>query len=341
MRRDNCFDFLRFIFAFNVVLGHLMVIAVLPAFQPYTHVFDTGLSVTGFFVISGFLIAQSYERSTLKSYFIKRAKRLLPAYLFVIFACAIGLVGLSSLPALAYYSSAEWWKYICANVCFLNFLQPSLPGVFDNPLINESSVNPALWTLKIEVGFYLIVPLLILWLRKSKRPWLVLCAIYIFAVFYREGLLMLSQMKENNMFAFLSRQLPGFMSYFAAGIAGYLYKDTFIRYKRYLIIPAILVFATEYYFGVECLTPMAWAIIVLWAAFSLPALNNFAKYGDISYGIYIYHGPILKILLSVGCFTAIGAWPAAVVYILSVLLFGFASWHLLENRFLQRKRPTP
>ena len=70
MKRDNCFDFLRFIFAFNVVLGHLTVIALFPQLQQYHFLFNTYLSVTGFFVISGFLIAQSYERSSLKSYFI-------------------------------------------------------------------------------------------------------------------------------------------------------------------------------------------------------------------------------------------------------------------------------
>ena len=328
MRRDNCFDFLRFIFAFNVVLGHLTVIAAYPEFIPFQRWFDTGLSVTGFFVISGFLILQSYERSaTLKDYFIKRAKRLLPAYWFVIFACAFGLAAFSTLPAKDYFFSPDWWKYLGANLCFLNFLHPGLPGVFDSPYIHCIAVNPALWTLKIEVGFYLIVPLLMLWFSKSRRPWRALLIIYVLSVAYYY--LIPS--------AVLARQLPGFMSYFAVGMAGYLYKDHLLRYKHYLILPALLLFGIEYYLGSDILTPLSWGIIVLWAAYSLTALNNFAKYGDISYGIYIYHGPLVQILLALGLFTTLGIPVATLLYIACVVLTGLASWHLLENRFLKRK----
>ena len=337
MKRDNCFDFLRFIFAFNVVLGHLTVIALFPELEAYSRWFNTYLSVTGFFVISGFLIAQSYERSTLKSYLIKRAKRLLPAYLFVVIGCAIGLVGLSTFSALDYYTSVDFWGYLGANLSFMNFLHPWLPGVFNSPFINDNSVNPALWTLKIEVGFYLIIPLLMLWLRKCKRPWIVLFFIYILAVIYRDGLSMIAQITHNKMYTILARQLPGFMSFFATGMACFIYKKYFIRYKNYLILPAILLFALEYYFDVEIFTPLAWGLMVLWCAYSLPAFNNFAKYGDISYGIYIYHGPILKILLSIGLFTTLGVWHASIIYIISVIFVGLISWHALENQFLRRK----
>ena len=341
MKRENCFDFLRFAFAFNVVLGHLTVIAVFPQLAQYQFAFDTYLSVTGFFVISGFLIAQSYERSTLKSYFVKRAKRLLPAYWFVVIACAFGLVAFSSLPASEYYFSKDWWAYLGANMCFLNFLHPSLPGVFEHPLINDASVNPALWTLKIEVGFYLIIPLLIYGIRKCKQPWIILLVIYVLAVIYRVGLHTYGEHTQRDMFVFLARQLPGFMSYFAVGMAGYMYKEQFLRTKSYWIIPAVILFAVEYYFGLEIAKPLCWGIIVLWCAYSLPALNNFAKYGDISYGIYIYHGPLLKILLSLGVFTTIGIWQASLLYIACVLIVGFASWHLLENRFLKRGKINP
>ena len=241
MKRDNCFDFLRFLFAFNVVLGHLTVIALLPELKPLYGVFKTYLSVTGFFVISGFLIAQSYERSTLRDYFIKRAKRLLPAYLLVVIGCTIGLSALSTLSLSEYFCSPDTWKYLGANLCFANFLHPSLPGVFDHPLIVDTSVNPALWTLKIEVGFYLIIPLLMYGLRKSKQEWIWLLIIYLCAITYRNLLDYLGDIRGGEVYRFLARQLPGFMSYFAVGMAGYMYKEWFLQHKRYLILPAVLV----------------------------------------------------------------------------------------------------
>jgi len=338
MKRDNCFDFLRFVLAFNVVLGHWTVVSTIDELQAFSGIFKTYLSVTGFFVISGFLIAQSFEHSSsVRSYFSKRARRLLPAYLFVIFGCAFGLAGLSTLPAAEYFTSPDLWKYLGANLCFLNFLHPSLPGVFDHPLISDTAVNGSLWTLKIEVGFYLVIPLLMLWLRKSRRPWLVLLFIYVSAVLYKSGLVALSESSRFGMASFLSHQLPAFMSYFAAGMAAYRYKDFFLRYKGYMVLPALVVFLVERHFGLEIFTPLAWGIVILWCAYSLPALNNFAKYGDISYGIYIYHGPIFKILLTLGLFTQIGVWPASAVFIACVILTGLVSWHLLENRFLKRK----
>ena len=337
MKRDNCFDFLRFIFAFNVVLGHLTVIALFPELQQYKNLFNTYLSVTGFFIISGFLIAQSYERSTLKSYFIKRARRLLPAYFLVVIGCAIGLVGLSTLPATEYYTSLDVWEYLGANLSFMNFLHPSLPGVFNHPHINDTAVNGSLWTLKIEVGFYLLIPLLMLWLRKGKHPWLILLIIYILAIIYRNSLSIIADIQHENFYAFLARQLPGFMSFFAVGIAGYIYKDYLLRLKNYLIVPAIIFFVIEFYYNLEVLTPLAWGLIVLWCAYSLPIFNNFAKYGDISYGIYIYHAPILKILLSVGVFSYMEIWSASLIYISLVTIVSYASWHLLEKRILNRK----
>lgn len=337
MKRDNCFDFLRFLFAFNVVLGHLSVIALFPELAPLRNIFNTNLSVTGFFVISGFLIAQSYDRSDLKSYFIKRAKRLLPAYIFVVIACAVGLVGLSTLPAREYFFSPDWREYLGANLCFMNFLHPSLPGVFCHPLINDTTVNPSLWTLKIEVGFYLIIPLLMIWFRKSRRPWVALLIIYLLSILYRNVFNAYGEHTHSDMPIFLARQLPGFMSYFSAGIAGYLYKEQMLQYKNYMILPALIIFIAEYYCaGIELLHPLAWGIIVLWCAYSLPVFNHFAKHGDISYGIYIYHGPILKILLSLGLFSTIGVPYATILYLISVLIIGFLSWHLLENKFLRR-----
>ena len=338
MRRDNCFDFLRFALAFNVVLGHMTVIALYPVLNAYSYLFDTYLSVTGFFVISGCLIAQSYERSTtLKSYFIKRAKRLLPAYIFVVIACAIGLAAISILSIREYFCSPDLWKYLGANLCFLNFIHPSLPGVFDSAFINDTSVNPAMWTLKIEVGFYLIIPLLFYLLRKCKKPWILLLVIYWFAVLYRNGLHYYAEQTQTSLPVFLARQLPGFMSYFTVGMAAYLYKEKWTNYKNILIIPATILFGIEYWLGIEYFTPLSWGIMILWVAYSVPSLNNFAKYGDISYGIYIYHGPIIKTLLTLGLFSQIGIWPATAVYIILVLLVGFCSWHLLENRFLKRR----
>lgn len=126
---DNCFDFLRFLFASIVMIGHLIVITELPQLQGLYPYFDTYISITGFFVISGFLITQSYMRSqSVSSYFLKRAKRLLPAYVLVVVVCAAGLAGLSAYSPAEYYTDPGLYRYLIANLSFLNFVHPCLPG---------------------------------------------------------------------------------------------------------------------------------------------------------------------------------------------------------------------
>lgn len=333
--RQNCFDFLRFLFAFIVVVGHTIVLTQQPAYQPLKPFADTMLSVTGFFVISGFLISRSYKHSTsAASYFAKRAKRLLPAYVTVILCCAFAFCAISSLPAKDYFSNNLFLKYLGANLSFLNFIQPCLPGVFDSNYM--CAVNGALWTLKIEIGFYLILPLLIYLIRKcGKYDWLLMTAIYIMAVAYRHLFAALGE--NSHIYSMLGHQLPAFMSYFAVGIFAETYFDHIIKHKNKWCIPALLTAAVEYHFECEYLFPLAFGLLIVYCAYSLPLLNKFGRYGDISYGIYIWHFPIIQLLIHFGLFDSVPVWLAFAITILCVLVMGLLSWNLIEKHFLKHR----
>ncbi len=333
--QQNCFDFLRFLFAFIVVIGHTIVLTQQPAYQPLKPFADTMLSVTGFFVISGFLISRSYKHSpTATACFAKRAKRLLPAYATVILCCAFAFCAISSLPLKDYFSSHLFIKYLAANLSFLNFIQPCLPGVFDKNYM--CAVNGALWTLKIEIGFYLIVPLLIYGMRKCRKyDWLFLTTIYVMAVAYRHILAVLSD--DNDIYGLLNHQLPAFMSYFAVGIFAETYFDLIIKHKNKWCIPALLIAAGEYYFESEYLFPLAFGLTIIYCAYSLPLLNKFGKYGDFSYGIYIWHFPIIQLFIHFGLFDSAPDWLAFAITILSVLTMGWLSWNLIEKHFLKHR----
>lgn len=336
IKRDNCFDFLRLFFALIVLFGHLICISMLPELQRFSPYFNTYLAVTGFFVISGFLIAQSYEHSeSLKQYFGKRMRRLLPAYYMIVLCCAFGLVFLSTLSIKDYFFNKDWWQYLLANLCFLNFLHPALPGVFINDLVNDASVNPSLWTLKIEVAFYLILPLIMLWQHKAKKHWIPLAILYVASIGYR---LMITYITTTHpSYGILSHQLPGFICYFMAGTAIYIYKDWFLQHKNHCIVPALLIWIVEYFcLNIEILSPACYGIVVIWCAYSLPKMNHILRGRDISYGVYIYNGPILKVLLTIGLFKQLGTWTALPIYLLIVLVVCLCSWKWLENPFLKR-----
>ena len=334
--RQNNFDFLRFVFAFIVVCGHIIVISGVEAFQPFGRVFNTYLSVTGFFCISGFLITRSYVRTqSIKAYFKKRAARILPPYLLVIFSCVL-LLSLVSDYGIRDYTNAQVYRYLLANLTFLNFLEPCLPGVFTSDRLMDCSVNGALWTLKVEVAFYVLVPVLLWLVGKVKRKYVLFVLIYVLSIAYRSGLGELASVTGNHYWTILARQLPGFMSYFVCGMALHYYFDFFIKRKWHFLVIGLLVFVLERHLGWEVLTPLAFASMIFAVAYSFRGLNNFGKYGDISYGIYIYHCPLIKLADDFGLFERYNPYWVAAGIIVLVLMLGFLSWHLLEKRFLKR-----
>ena len=170
-RRGNNFDFLRFFLSFTVVIGHLIIVSGIDNFKQYQPFVNSYASVTAFFIISGFLITSSYIRTkSIKSYFKKRAQRLLPAYIFVIITCTLLLSFVSRSSLIDYFSNIQLYKYFLANISFLNFIEPCLPGVFLHDKLT-CDVNGALWTIKIEVGFYLLIPILINWIEKINKKY--------------------------------------------------------------------------------------------------------------------------------------------------------------------------
>lgn len=328
---QNNFDLLRLLFAGTVCLAHSYDLSGLPQLAWLGSILSPAVAVKGFFVVSGFLIFMSYERSSsLASYAGKRIRRIYPAYFTVVMLCALGLFAVSSYDAGDYFSRA-WGRYVVANLVFLNFLQPTLPGVFaDNPL---TEVNGALWTLKIEVMFYLTVPVLVLLFRRfSRLPVMVL--VYCASVAYAGLLANAAARTGSGTYLQLSRQLPGQLSYFIAGAVFYYYLPLFERRRAWFLWAALVVLAVDATYPLPLLKPLALATVVAFFALFV-YLGNFGKYGDFSYGVYIIHVPTIQILVHTGSFRD-SPWLFLATAILLTGLGAMAMWHLVEKRFLFR-----
>src|ERR1035441_3699041 len=79
--RNNNLDLVRLVLASVVVIVHCRDLSLQPGLAWLTKWLDSGIAVKGFFAISGCLIIASYERSpSLRDYFEKRMRRILPAY---------------------------------------------------------------------------------------------------------------------------------------------------------------------------------------------------------------------------------------------------------------------
>jgi peptidoglycan/LPS O-acetylase OafA/YrhL len=331
MNNRNCFDFLRFFFAFDILLAHLWELSESNRLFFLSTISNSSIAVKGFFVISGFLVAKSYSnRTSLKEYFIKRVKRILPAYVFVILFTTLFLSVSSNYGLYSYFTSISTYQYVAWNLVFLNFIHPCLPGIFDDNLM--CAVNGALWTLKIEEGFYIILPFVFYLITKFKKPFLVLLLLYILSVLYFYGI----QFYFNK--PLFAKQLPGYLSYFVVGIFLFLNFSDLLKHKLKIAIISITILLVSNYFSSNSniFYPAALGSVVIIAAYSLPFFNNFGKYGDFTYGLYIFHFPIIQLFRHYNLFEKHDPYFIGVVVVLLSFLLAIFSWFVIEKRFLDR-----
>jgi peptidoglycan/LPS O-acetylase OafA/YrhL len=330
--QQNNFDLLRFIFASMVFLVHAHILSGAPGLSILGDVLSSEIAVKSFFVVSGFLIFMSFENSrSLGSYFTKRIRRIYPAY-FVVTTGTVLLWALFGDVRIDQIFSFQTLKYAVANLVFMNFFQHDLPGLFaNNPL---HAVNGALWTLKIEVMFYVCVPLIVLASQRFGRI-VTFLALYGLSVGYNVLLENLATNTGAGMYLELQRQLPGQLTFFITGASAYYFFPLFKHYAGLLVGLSIIAFMLRPYLPWSLVEPAALGTLVIFFACAVPYLGNFGKYGDLSYGIYIIHFPLLQTLISYGGFSKY-PWTTLFFATTGVIALAFMSWHFVEKPFLRK-----
>lgn len=332
--RPNNFNFIRLFLAFYVLLVHFAILTETDTSLLFIRVHDC---VCGFFVISGFLIYSSYCRTTsLKTYFVKRARRILPSYICVVLFFALLLVLVSSRPAADYFGR-DWLRYLGANLSFCNFVEPTLPGVFaDNSM---DAVNGSLWTIKIELMCYILLPVCVFVCRKIKvNPFLFFGVIILLSIAYRIGCDMMFRNTGDGRYIILSRQIGGLAAYFVVGMMMYELLDYVLRYRYRLFLIGFLAIIVAYnvpYTG-YVLKPLAIGMIIIPAAF-MGRWGAWLGATDISYDMYLIHFPVVQTFVHFKVADRIGIVPTLLAVITVVTLLSALSWHYIGRPFLRRK----
>ena len=336
MHRTNNFDFLRFLFAIAVIITHSYALSGVGEDQEWLYRITnkqlsfSGLGLSGFFVISGFFIFRSFERSkSFGNYLWKRFLRVFPALFIVLLLslCVIPFIYESKVPLLL---NSSYLTYLPYNLSLYGF-QGVVSGVFDKQPYH--AINGSLWTIRYEFSLYLAIAFLFLIKKKSKIITALVGFVFILMMLlYHYGLDYVGSSKVGGMLGVHILNLGGF---FVAGTL--LATLNFERWNSPTLIGISLVIAIlAIYFDMYGMVKhLLFSIVVLGIGFiPIKGIRSFSNFGDASYGIYIYAFPIQQLLIY---FFKLDIIVFIITSIFISILFGFLSWHLIEKRALKFK----
>jgi peptidoglycan/LPS O-acetylase OafA/YrhL len=321
----------------QVVLTHSLT--HLQIAHPYGwSVVDAFPGVPIFFVMSGFLISASYERAPgVRTYARNRVLRIVPGLWFVV---------LLTVPVAASFGVAMFQPKAVV------WLGAQLGGLIYTPGFMKDfgfgSYNGALWTIPIELQFYFLLP--VLYLVTSRRPerrtaWLaaITAAFVVVAFVYASTSAPLAENLVESAPHKLLRY--SFLPHFSLFLLGVLLQRVHAHTSRFIAGKGLYWLAgyLAIYFAVPgdnaghyVLTTMLLGLVAISLAYTAPGFAERAIRGnDISYGVYIYHGLVLNVLVELELLHHL--WLVPIVVAITAVVASL-SWYLLERPLLRRKR---
>lgn len=316
------FDILRIIAALMVFSIHLFIfVPQLP--RSVCDVLTNGsYGVSIFFVMSGFLIFSSLERSkSLKEYYIKRVSRIIPAYYFII---AVGIVlwgcVFKKMPSDT-YAHIGWLRYF---LCLNTWLPSNDYGYWNNLW--------GLWTISCFVFFYIVAPFIKKVINNYNKS-LVFMLVMIPAsfVFSKAAQIFFAAVGAANP-EMLGVDNPIYsLNTFAMGIcAWYAYREG--RQKNLLKVLSVLLAG---FIGINWYNRMLWGLlaalaITVFTDFSIgnkKVVSGIKLLGRYSFDLYLVHLPVIEIL---DYFNVTGA-PYLVMAVTLSVVCAVLLYHLVEN----------
>jgi peptidoglycan/LPS O-acetylase OafA/YrhL len=335
-RRNYQFDLLRILFATLVLLSHASEITdgntTRELLFRATHAFTFGaVGVDGFFLLSGYLIVQSWLGDpNLLNFLRKRILRILPGYLVavVLSTLAVGLLA----PGTTHFFR-ELDSHFVKSVMLLG--APATPSVF--PGRPFAAVNGSLYTIAYEFRCYLLVALLGM-CGLIKHPRLILGI----------ALLMLSSLVLPASWQALHWPRPAeavlgqpavafrLTAIYLAGSCFYLFRKR-ISFRPWLAVGAGMLI------GLSVFVPALFELVlVICGSYLLFYLGQMPLtwpwergFPDISYGVYLYGWPVESLWI---WFHRGSPWVAFGASAVMCAGCGWLSWHFVERPALTLKR---
>jgi peptidoglycan/LPS O-acetylase OafA/YrhL len=345
--RVNNFDLIRLLAALQVAVVHAFVHLKPggPFFLMVRSVLELFPGVPVFFVISGLLISRSYEQSdSLRNYYRNRCLRIFPG-LWVCLVASLGVILICGVGSLGSAGTGDWLLWWAAQMSVFQGYAPQ----FLTPL-GTGMLNGSLWTIPVELEFYLLLPALyfVFGLRRRRQgDWLVLgvllasLGVQLVLVY---GLRRFARVAE---YGFLFATLVPYLWMFLVGV---LIQRNWVRVRGWFahrghwwVVGYVSICVVARWVGIgnggNNMNPLFFvplAGVVVGCAMSAPALaDRVLGRRDVSYGTYIYHMLVINLMVEFG----VGGGMWAVVGAVGVAVgIAVVSWGLVERPFLRGKR---
>lgn len=347
---ENGFNLVRLACALLVVVYHAYLLNTLrsatdPAsalLAPHTHL--GGIAVGVFFLVSGMFITHSWMRDPHPGRFaLRRVARIVPG----LFACLLATTAV----ACVFFSEPGWrallgpapWQFIFGNSVLhgLRYIIPPaelrIPGV-----LGGQDLNGPLWTLYWEGRMYVMVALVGLAAVLPLRTWM------------RGAALLL--LLAANVFPEVVGGYVWEVRMWSLFLTGMLLQTLAPELRiGPLQVACALALAALNWTRSAALTPsgLTWfgialvaASAALWIGSSRPRGCGHVQRHDYSFGIYIYHWPVLLMLRA--ALPPLGALQLLALGLLVTVPVAMLNWHLVEapalraaRRWLRPRRSAP
>ena len=328
----------------------LRALAVLPViiFHFQKELFPLGyLGVDIFFVISGFLITKIILKDldnnsfSFFDFYSRRVKRILPAFLFVIIISLFFAISIFLINDLKTFSQS-----VISSLLFVPNIFFWITGGYFG-LNDELKPLLHLWSLGIEIQFYIFFPIFLFFLHKKKFKFkkITIFIILIFLVsFLLNVLLIYKGHKDSLFFLFPFRVWEFSLGIFTALLAKKIKNFTFFEKYRTLIGLTFIIF--NFFYKIEYL-PDSFLICAGTALllFKENIKKNFFHkifnssilifIGLISYSLYLWHWPVASFLKYVSADSLSKSFIFFGIFLTFIL--SFYSWNYVERPFLQNK----
>ncbi|PQO32827.1 acyltransferase [Bremerella cremea] len=329
--QSNNFDIIRFFFACIVILSHSFPIGTgSNDSEPFFMMFETtmgDLAVAGFFTISGYLILASWQRrKSLFDYMRKRFLRIYPGWL------TVNLLTIIILLAMSMISLREFLNWI-PGILILKQFETSKAFATN---IYSGTINGSLWSIPYEWACYLVLMGIgfAQLLRSPRRLAIFTGVVLLVAAAINVGADIYELSVHPRLFLLIKTS-----SFFLVGSCFYEYREKIEFHKTWFFVSlAGCLLAGLVPIVKPLILPVAMTYAVFYAAFQRRiCFHHFGKYGDFSYGIYLYAFPIQQMIV----YANGGSMNPFLLFLLATpasILAGIASWYGVERWCLPRRR---